>query len=258
MKVTVCQLNDESSALAYDWAALVTHVKAEASQLVLLPEMPFYPWFAASRSFQSEVWDAAVRAHEKWQERFPELAPATILGSRPVNRGGVRNNEGFLWSRSSGYLATHLKYYLPDEVGYWEASWYTRGDGSFEPVLSDAVGVGFTICTDLWFLDQARRYGQRGVHILANPRATERATNEKWLTGGRAAAIVSGAYSLSSNRVSAPTHSQPFGGQGWIVDPDGAVIGVTSVNQPFLTLDIDLRHANDAKSTYPRYAIFDE
>jgi N-carbamoylputrescine amidase len=44
-----------------------------------------------------------------------------------------------------------------------------------------------------------------------------------------------------------------FGGQGWIIGPDGEVLGLTSAENPFLTLEIDWRKADLAKKTYPRY-----
>jgi len=43
MKVTVCELRNDPEGLDQDWTALVAHVKSEKSDLVLLPEMPFYP-----------------------------------------------------------------------------------------------------------------------------------------------------------------------------------------------------------------------
>ncbi len=112
------------------------------------------------------------------------------------------------------------------------------------------------ICTDLWFTQHARAYGQDGVHIVANPRATERYSRPKWLVGGQAVAIVSGAYCLSSNLVGPKMESGlELGGMGWVIDPDGQVLGKTSDEQPFLTLEIDLQIAEQAKITYPRYVL---
>jgi N-carbamoylputrescine amidase len=37
------------------------------------------------------------------------------------------------------------------------------------------------------------------------------------------------------------------------VSPNGKVLGTTSPEKPFLTLDLDLRKAVEAKHTYPRY-----
>ena len=189
-----------------------------------------------------------------------ELAPALVLGSRPVERRGLRQNEGFAWELQNGYQATHTKYYLPDEDRFWEASWYQRGDGDFSVfashVVRDTLYVGFLICTELWFMQRARTYGKQGIHILANPRATERGTADKWLAGGRAAAaVVSGAFCLSSNRSASGTQPGDMGGLGWIVSPDGEVLGLTSVERPFVTVEIDLSAAERAKTTYPCYVL---
>ena len=253
LKVTVCQLNDDPNIFIQDWEKLVTHVKAETSQFVLLPEMPFHAWFAGTRSFDANVWQDAVQAHDMWQKRLSELAPAMVFCTRPVNHEGQRMNEGFFWTPEQGYNAFHHKYYLPEEEDFWEASWYQRGEGEFVPAEINGVSVGFSICTELWFLERARAYGKAGIHLLATPRASQRATVDKWLVGGRTAAIVSGAFSLSSNRVSGSGQPNDFGGQGWVVGPEGQVLGLTSPNQPFLTVEIDLQEAERAKKTYPRY-----
>jgi len=253
MRVTVCELNDAPDAFARDWEQLVDHVKSESSQLVLLPEMAFSPWFAAAREFTPAVWEQAVAAHDAWLARLTELAPAIVLGSRPVNQPGRRLNQGFVWEQIGGYRAAHLKYYLPDEDGFWEATWYDRGDGAFSPIGCGAAQVGFQICTDLWFMERARAYGKAGAHLIVTPRATPLSTVSKWLVGGRAAAVISGVFSLSSNRAGAGAQAMMFGGQGWIIGPDGEALGLTSRECPFVTLDIDLNEAERAKATYPRY-----
>jgi N-carbamoylputrescine amidase len=148
MKITVCELNDDPMAFAEDWEALAAHVKAEGSQLVVLPEMPFAPWFALSPHYDASVWQSAVKAHETWLSRLAELAPAAVITTRPVDIGGKRLNEGFVWDQAGGYQAAHHKYYLPDEEGFWEATWYQRGDGSFAPIECRGVKIGFLICTD--------------------------------------------------------------------------------------------------------------
>ncbi|MDQ3699184.1 MAG: carbon-nitrogen hydrolase family protein [Gemmatimonadota bacterium] len=253
MKVTVCELSDRPDAFTSDWERLVAYVRSQRSELVLLPEMPFYPWFGASPVFEAHIWEAAVAAHDAWQERLVELAPAIVLGTRPINRGGQRLNEGFCWVQEVGYRIAHHKYYLPDEAGFWEASWYSRGDGSFTPLQCGSARVGFEICTELWAFDRARLYGKDSIHLIVTPRATPRTTLDKWLVGGRATAITSGAFSLSSNHVSSATDAVHLGGQGWVIAPDGEVLGLTSQEQPFVTMELDLSVAEQAKLTYPRY-----
>ena len=252
MRVTVCQLPD-GPGLEHAWDGLVRHVQTEESELVLLPEMPFYDWFPAARQFSEETWRAALEAHDLWQGRLPTLIPALVLGSRPVERDGRRLNEGFLWNHQAGSLPKHQKYYLPDEEGYWEASWYERGNGSFCLFEAGPARVGFQICTDMWFMERSRQYGRKGAHLLAVPRSTPASTTDKWLAGGRAAAVVAGVWCLSSNRVSGSGSSGDQGGVGWIIDPDGAVVGTTDEEKPCLTIEVDLARAEEARETYPRY-----
>ncbi len=44
-----------------------------------------------------------------------------------------------------------------------------------------------------------------------------------------------------------------MGGAGWITDPEGNHLGVTSAAEPAMIRDIDLAAARAAKATYPRY-----
>lgn len=254
MKTTVCQLPDDSDELENAWNRLVNHVQSEESELVLLPEMPFHPWVAQSKKGNPEVWRRAVERHERWQGRLDELAPAVVLGSRPVIRRDTNLNEGFIEEPDGTYTAAHHKYYLPQEQWFWEASWYKPGKDDFTVYQSGPAEIGFLICTEMWVMNRAVDYGQKGANIIATPRATELATAEKWLTGGRVCAISAGAYHISSNRSGDDqTGAFEFGGQGWIVDPDGEILGLTDDNSPFFTADLNLAAADRAKETYPRY-----
>jgi N-carbamoylputrescine amidase len=253
MKMTVCELRNTPKDFARDWKLLTAHVKEEQSELILLPEMPFYPWFAWSPEYDPAVWQAAVQAHQDAESLLLEISPAYVCGSRPVSRKGKRHNEAFVWDEVHGFRPSHIKYYLPDEEGFWEASWYERGDKDFLPIQAGDALLGFVICTDLWFFEHSRSYGKKDVHLIACPRATPKGTLDKWLAGGQAAAVVSGAFALSSNRISREEGPADLGGQGWIVGPNGKVLGTTSPEEPFLTLDLDLSKAVEAKHTYPRY-----
>jgi predicted amidohydrolase len=247
LRVTVCQLSEDRAAFTQEWDALLAHIQAERTDLLLLPEMIFSPWLAAEKPSDFAAWTAAADEHQRWIAQLERVGVPTILGAAPVIHDGQRLNEGFIWD-NGGYHAVHHKYYLPDEDGFWEAHWYQRGDKTFQAAQTAHACIGFMICSELWFLEHARAYGRQGVQLLATPRATEQASVAKWLIGGQTAAIVSGAFSLSSNRCGGD-----FGGQGWIVDPDGEVLGVTTAAQPFLTREIDLTLADRAKQTYPRY-----
>lgn len=254
VRVTVCELSDDREGFRRDWDALGAHVREQQSELVLLPELPFSPWFALQPRFDPERWEAVLQEHAAWCGRLAELAPAAVLSTLPRSLpDGRRLNSGFVWTQGAGLNFTHTKYYLPDEDGFWEASWYGREEPDFTPFLAGQARVGYLICTELWFFEHARAYGQAGVHLLANPRATQGSTREKWLVAGRAAAVSAGAFCLSSNHRSPSSSAPELGGQGWIVDPDGEVLALTAPERPFVTLEIDLEQAEAAKRTYPRY-----
>ena len=252
MKITVCQLPDDRAAFETAWRGLAAHVAEQRSELVLLPELPFHAWFCRERNFSPAVWAEVVAAHEHGLTRLPELGAPLVLSTRAVMRGDTRLNVGYVWSREHGLTDTHAKRYLPEEAGFFEASWYHRGPEEFVAGHAGAAKVGFAICTELWAMDAARLYSRAGIHLLATPRASGTHSVEKWLTGARTAAIISGAFALSSNRYSAELG---FGGCGWIIDPDGKVLATTSAENPFVTLDLDLATAVQAKRTYPRYAL---
>lgn len=250
MKVTITQL--DANQLERDWERLKRHVAEAASELALLPEMCFTPWFCAARQRDEATWQQAVSAHETWLERLPELGANLVSGSAPRNIGGKRHNVAYLWTARDGLQWIHSKTYLPNDDGYWEANWYDRAPIDFQPARLGDLTLGVMICTEIWFLQHAREYGKAGIHLLLNPRSTPRPTNAKWLAGGQTAAVVSGAYCLSSNHAGR-AGGVDLGGMGWLCDPDGAVLATTSEAEPFVTLELDLSAAERAKSTYPRY-----
>jgi N-carbamoylputrescine amidase len=241
MKVTVCQLRN--TGIAADWDRLTTHVKAQQSELVLLPEMPFYPWFPTPRDYDASVWQAAVDAHNSWEKRLSELAPAIPLGTRPIDFGNMRYNAGFMWNEDESISETiHVKCCLSNQEGAWETSWYEREVPDFELATVGRARVGMLIGLELWMPDQARLYGEDGAQIIAVSRAdraldTDRDSADEWLQGCLAAATASGAYCMSSSR---GTRGSSFGAPGWVISPQGQTLVMTSSDEPFASVDIDL------------------
>jgi predicted amidohydrolase len=254
MKVTVCELPDDRRAFASEWSRLAKHVRREGSDVVLLPEMPFSRWIFAGPNFDRSVWDEAVLEHRKWIRRLPELGAPSVVGSRPVSKDARRFNEGFVWSRDRGVRGIHIKSYLPNDPGYFEASWYHRGGRRFIPFGVAGWKGGFMICSELWSMSDAISYGKHGVDLVLVPRTTGDESLDKWLAGGRVAAVVSGTYCVSSNRTGSRGEAH-FGGMGWILDPDGGVLGLTTRSRPFVTVDLDRARAKEAKGTFPRYSL---
>lgn len=254
MKVTVCELDNRAERIAPALEALAAHTTAAGSEFLLLPEMGLYPWLAAERDVDAGQWQAAVDAHARAVETFARFGVAAIVGTCPVvEASGERRNRAFLWQAQGGLRAIHDKYYLPDEPGYWEASWYCRGAREFGAIDAPGARLGVQICTEMWFFEWARSYARAGVELLCIPRATPQASLDKWFAGGRAAAVCAGAWCLSSNPWAPPGGAVDCGGRGWVISPDGDLFAQTSAREPFVTVDIDLETARAAKSTYPRY-----
>jgi N-carbamoylputrescine amidase len=252
MRVTVCELPHEPEALAASWAALCAHTMGHSSELVLLPEFAMLDPVWQDEHVDAARWAAAEVLSEIWCDRLGELRVANVVGTRPVTIAGRPFNQGFLWSALDDLVPLRRKFFLPDEPGSWEARWFDRGDSDFTEHSTDSWSFGLNICTELWAVETYAAYAARGVPVILSPRATAAATTDKWLSVGVVAAVRSGAFSLSSNRVD-PTGA--CGGVGWIINPYGSILARTTMDQPFATVDIDLSLSAAAREGYPGYAL---
>ncbi|MCV6575812.1 MAG: carbon-nitrogen hydrolase family protein [Cohaesibacter sp.] len=254
LRVTVTQLNNNPSKLEQDVKHLAHHINDHKPDFVLLPEMPFYPWLAASKDANERDWQLAINAHQTGIDAFAKISKTPFLSTRPtLNAAGSRRNQAFLWQEQTGAADFHDKRYLPNEEGYWEASWYDMGEDKFDIARLGNWRIGVQICTEMWFYEKSRQYGQQGVDLLCVPRATPHGSVKKWLAGGQAGAVVSGAYHLSSNSFTDKGEKADIGGLSWIISPEGDILATTDPDNPFATIDIDLNVSHMAKSTYPRY-----
>ena len=248
VRVTCVELPDSLNLVV--WGKLVKHLENEGSELLLLNEMPAYPWFVYRAEYVPAIGNEAVKVHEDFLEKIGTLG-LPVVASRPIMEGNVLYNEAFLINNQS-YTPVHTKHYFPDEEGFYEARWFKRKKGDFKAFDIRDMRTGVMLCTDLWFSEYARAYGNQGAHAIFVPRSTGTANLDRWIVGLRHAAIVSGAYVVSSNRCG-KTMWNDFAGYGCVIDPEGDILGATSRDEPFVTVDIDLGFADLAKKRYPRY-----
>ncbi len=250
MRVTVCELPQEPAALAVAWAGLCQHVSQHRSELVLLPEFALVNAVWEAEQFDPARWTDALRQGDALLGQLADLGAERVIGTTPIAERGRRFNEGYLWSGEGGLVPLRRKYFLPADPGGWETAWFDRGDPEFLTYQVGGLRFGLNICTELWALESYAGYAARGAQLILSPRATAAATTAKWLAAGVVAAVRSGAFSLSSNRVD-PTGT--YGGAGWIIGPDGDVLGRTSADTPWVTLDLDLGSQAAGRHGYPRY-----
>lgn len=156
-------------------------------------------------------------------------------------------------------MPLHEKYYLPDEPGYWEHTWYDRGAKNFDVGRVLGMRLGVQICTEMWFFEWARHYAAARVDLLCIPRATpQHASVDKWLAGGQAAAVCSGAYCLSPNLWAEPDAGPDLGGLGWMIAPKsvGAILGLVILKPAASNPQPDHKQALPESSHYKTHPEF--
>ena len=249
MRITICELPHEPDALCAAWRALSEHTQSYSSDVVLLPEFAMVEPVWEQEHFDAARWRSAESLSDAWLERLPELGAKFVVGARPRTVQGRRFNQGFIGSAQYGLSSLRRKYFLPNEPGGWEANWFDRGDSTFPVFRAGALVFGLNICTELWALETYADYAAAGVQMIFSPRATAAATTSKWLAVGVVAAVRTGAYCVSSNRID-PTGA--CGGAGWIISPEGEILARTTRVAPFVTIDVDLNASEAAREGYPR------
>jgi len=250
VRVTICELPHGRDALESAWNRLCAHTRKRKPDVVVLPEFAFAEPVWEHERFDPEIWDAQLAACDAWFERLPELDAPHVIGARPATHGSGPANEGFHWSADAGYRALRCKHHLPCEPGGWEARWFSRGEAAFPAFEAGPLRFGLNICSELWALETYAGYAAASVCAIVSPRATAATTIGKWRAIGKVAAIRAGAFCISSNRL----HSDgSCGGVGWVIDPDGRILALTSADSPFVSVDIDPAVAERARATYPRY-----
>ncbi len=122
MRVGVGELDGDRADLEAQWDGLVAETGGAGIGLLALPEMPFSRWLAASPEVDARAWERAVDDHDRWCERLGELDAEVVVTTRPIIDGGIRFNEGIVWTRPDGIVGRRRKTFLPDEPGFYEAT----------------------------------------------------------------------------------------------------------------------------------------
>lgn len=248
MKLSICEFPDETAHKMKAWDALVAHVATEKPDIVVLPEMPFCDWIFIGDTVDLDQWRHAMGQHDEMIGKFGELKCRWVMTSRPIERNDLRLNEAFVWSVESGYQAVRSKWYLPNLPVATENIWFNQGDRNFSPVSCGSLSVGFKLCSEVMFPEHSREIGFSGAHLIAHPRAT--GNGKRWRAATEMSAVTSGCYVVSANRRS--YDRDLFTGGSWLLSPEAAILAETTIQQPFITAEIDILVAEEAKTTYPR------
>jgi N-carbamoylputrescine amidase len=233
------------------WGKIADRLADARLDLLVTNELPFGTWIADRKDFDRDSAEASLKAHADGFDALMRLAIPAIVSSRPVWASDRLLNQAVAIEGRS-VRPIHTKHYLPEEPGWYEASWYEAGRTGFVPADVGGLPIGVMLCTDAMFNEHARNYGRLGAALIAIPRAAG-VSIENWLTAGRMAALVSGSYVVSSNRVGRSRGGAVFGGAGFAFAPDGTLLSMTDAAKPLLAVDVALELAIRQRSQYPCY-----
>lgn len=251
MKISFIESPEGLLASGAKWQKLEEQIASENPDVLVKNEMPFGNWLAAAKEYSSEVVKESITAHDAGLEALKQLNITTILSSRPVPFKGKLANEAFALVNGE-YKFAHQKHYFPEEPGYYETNWFANEKPGFDVIETNGLVVGVLLCTELFFNEWARSYGRQGAHLIVVQRATEERV-EHWKTAAAMAAIVSGCYVVSSNRVGRFDDNLDFGGIGFAYAPNGTLISETSDEKPVVSIDLDFDLIKNQQKNYPCY-----
>ncbi len=251
VKVCMTQWPDGLTVGSPDWQRCAESISELAPDILITNEMPFGSWLPKALPYDPVKAAAWAQLHTEALPALSTLAPA-VISSRPVVHGGYLANEAFALENGT-YTVLHHKHLFPAEPGWQEDGWFAPAVTGFAVHTIAGLTIGVLLCTELMFPEHARALGRQGAHLIAVPRASGTGM-AYWRTAGAMAAIVSGAYVVSCNRVGSADGSEPlFGGGGFAFDPSATAIAETSRAQPSVVITIDPQAADAAKSAYPVY-----
>ena len=251
MRVGFVEWSEGLIANSEQWSKLVGDLSDAKLDILVTNELPFGPWIASASDFDPKVAEHSIECHRAGLEALNKLKIPAVISSRPVWEGSRLANEAFCLE-GGAIKRLHTKQYFPAEAGWFESNWYATQSRDFEPVVVCGVSVGVLLCTEVMFNEHARHYRNQGAELIVVPRATGR-TVDVFRTAGAMAAIVSGCYVVSSNRVGQGPNGPTFGGKGFACAPNGELIDMTSQENPLAVIELDLAAVKERQKSYPCY-----
>jgi hypothetical protein len=236
MKVTVCEFPGGRSEFDKQWGALSGHCRGDG--VVVLPPMSFEEWYAPPHRKRGGLRNAAA-VHDAWNDHLSDLSCALVVGSRTMEFGNERYDEGFVWDAEHGLRSVHARGRNPLDPPQPKQLL-----SDFTPLEVQGIRVAFLIGAEVQAEDEVRRYGREHVDLLVIQRGLSPVPFNDWFDRTREAASWAGAYVVSSHR------SGVTDGHGYVLAPDGRVLSQTTSGQAFASTDVELpipREGDDAQ-----------
>lgn len=237
-----------------NWEEIVRLLGEDKPDILLTNEMPFGAWVSEADTYDHQLAQMTIADHERGLDALKDLQLPAIISSRPVSAHDRLANEAFALIHGE-YQFLHQKHFFPNEPGFYEAAWFVTAKPGFNVIDVNGVKVAALLCTELMFNEHARHYGRAGAELIVVPRASDPDVHY-WEIAASMAAMVSGAFVATANRMGTAQGGVVFGGRGMLFSPQAKEIGsLVPVDDQSLitTLDIDIGMAQRAKGDYPCY-----
>jgi N-carbamoylputrescine amidase len=231
--------------------ATLSDAASRGADLAVLPELPLNAWVPATRQASDD--DAEPMGGERTQAQAEAAAEAgigLIGGIIHRDEGGRRTSRALVFDRTGRIVATYEKLHLPEEEGFWETSHYEPGTEPPRRIDAFGLAIGVQICSDVNRPEGTHLLGAQGAMAVANPRATEERTYQRWKAVFRANALTACCYVVSVNRPH-PEEGVLLGGPSVAFDPTGELLEETTDPIALVTLEADV--VARARRRYPGY-----
>ena len=231
--------------------ARLAEARDAGAELAVLPELPLNPWSPATQEPRDDDAEEIGGPRTRLQRDAAREARIGLVGGIIARDAtGRRASTALVIDASGEIVATYEKLHLPEEPGFWETSHYEPGRIVPCPIGGFRMPLGVQICSDVNRPQGSHLLGAQGAEVIVCPRATERATWERWRVVLRANALTSAAFVLSVNRPGAEQGVE-IGGPSFAVGPDDELLVETTETLAVVTLDRS--SVERARGRYPGY-----
>jgi len=230
--------------------ARLHEAKDQGATLAVLPEIACHPWSPATANALDEDAESLHGPRCTLQSSAAKEVGIGLIGAAILNDTGTRYNTCLFWDGEGTLIGTHQKHHIPEEVGFWETSHYAAGIEGFPVFQFNGWNIGIQICSDMNRPQGSHILAAAGADLIVSPRASERATYDKWRIVWIANALTCGCYVCSVNRP-APEQGVQLGGASIAVAPNGEVI--TESCEAITIFTTDRSTIEVARTMYPGY-----
>ena len=256
-QLTLCQMQVEAEK-ERNWEKMETMVRhaaaREQADVVVLPEI-----FNSLYSIEA-MEEAAEPVNGPTVQRLARLAEelkiVLVGGSISEKEDGRIYNSSFTFDPSGRIIARHRKMHLfdvdiPGGVTFQESA--VLSPGNDVTVFDTSCGrLGVAICYDMRFPELMRLMCLHGAELIIVPAAFNTTTGPMhWRHTIRARAVDNQVFFAAASPARNPGSDYQAYGHSMIVDPWGEVLAETDEKESFLSVRLDPRRIDEARSQLP-------